>query len=209
MKKRLTILLCALSGVSLADEPPAKGGFDGPAGKPHIYKTPAGKGRRMEIYFPPNHDPAKAKVPGLILFHGGGWSGGTLAQFRAAGYDTFYCGKHGNTSHPADCSFDKSVFLNAPLMRANPQQLFDDEVTAKQLADRRAYAPHVVSWLAEPARKEKPFFVFDAPSIPHDPLYPEPEDLALYTGDKRPPLPVNAARDHAAVAGFNLRDRTR
>ena len=38
----------------------------------------------MEIYFPPNHDPAKAKVPGLILFHGGGWSGGTLAQFRTA-----------------------------------------------------------------------------------------------------------------------------
>lgn len=38
----------------------------------------------MEIYFPKNHDPAKSKVPGLILFHGGGWAGGTLDQFRAA-----------------------------------------------------------------------------------------------------------------------------
>eukprot|EP01031_Cornospumella_fuschlensis_P018686 gene18686-22884_t len=38
----------------------------------------------MEIYFPPNHDAAKAKVPGMILFHGGGWGGGTLAQFRVA-----------------------------------------------------------------------------------------------------------------------------
>lgn len=37
----------------------------------------------MEIYFPPNHDPAKNKVPGLILFHGGGWKGGSLDQFRA------------------------------------------------------------------------------------------------------------------------------
>lgn len=38
----------------------------------------------MEIFFPPNHDPAKSKVPGVILFHGGGWSGGNLSQFRFA-----------------------------------------------------------------------------------------------------------------------------
>jgi acetyl esterase/lipase len=38
----------------------------------------------MEIYFPPNHDPAKAKVPGVILFHGGAWGGGSLSQFRVA-----------------------------------------------------------------------------------------------------------------------------
>ncbi len=36
----------------------------------------------MEIYFPPNHDPAKAKVPGMILFHGGAWLGGSLDEFR-------------------------------------------------------------------------------------------------------------------------------
>jgi acetyl esterase len=38
----------------------------------------------MEIYFPPNHDPAKSKAPGMILFHGGGWGGGSLGQFRIA-----------------------------------------------------------------------------------------------------------------------------
>jgi acetyl esterase/lipase len=54
------------------------------AGKAYTYKTVAGQERQMEIYFPPNHDPAKAKVPGMILFHGGGWGGGTPAQFRAA-----------------------------------------------------------------------------------------------------------------------------
>jgi acetyl esterase len=84
MKIPVITLLCALAGLSLAAETPTKGGFDGPAGKPHTYKSSAGKERRMEIYFPPNHDPAKAKVPGLILFHGGGWTAGNLRQFRTA-----------------------------------------------------------------------------------------------------------------------------
>jgi acetyl esterase/lipase len=82
MKILLTILLCALCGGSFAAEVSAKS-KDAP-GKPYTYKTSAGKERIMEIYFPPNHDPTKEKVPGMILFHGGGWTGGTLDQFRAA-----------------------------------------------------------------------------------------------------------------------------
>ena len=58
--------------------------FGGAPGESRVYKTSAGKERTMELYFPPNHDAAKAKVPGLLLFHGGGWRGGTPAQFRAA-----------------------------------------------------------------------------------------------------------------------------
>ncbi len=57
---------------------------DAKPGKEYIYKKSAGKDRKMEIYFPPNHDPTKSKVPGVILFHGGGWTGGSLAQFRQA-----------------------------------------------------------------------------------------------------------------------------
>jgi len=57
---------------------------DGPAGKPYVYKHSAGQPREMQIYFPPNHNPAKAKVPGLILFHGGAWGGGDLKQFQTA-----------------------------------------------------------------------------------------------------------------------------
>ncbi len=53
-------------------------------GKVYVYKESAGKPRQMEIYFPPQHDPKTAKVPGMILFHGGGWSGGSLSQFRTA-----------------------------------------------------------------------------------------------------------------------------
>ncbi len=66
--------LCLTSGSLLAQ--------DAPAGKVYVYKESAGKPRKMEIYFPPGHDPKQAKVPGLILFHGGAWAGGTLAQFR-------------------------------------------------------------------------------------------------------------------------------
>ncbi len=76
--------LLALFIVALSSQAPAQDAFDGAAGKPYVYKTSAGKERQMEIYFPENHDPAKSKVPGVILFHGGGWSGGTLAQFRVA-----------------------------------------------------------------------------------------------------------------------------
>ncbi|MCF7733665.1 MAG: alpha/beta hydrolase [Akkermansiaceae bacterium] len=82
-----TLLLTAASMLMAAPNAAKKSksglGGDAPAGKSYTYKQSAGQPRRMEIYFPPNHDSAKAKVPGLILFHGGGWSGGTLAQFRA------------------------------------------------------------------------------------------------------------------------------
>ena len=78
----MLLLLTGAAVLSAADKKPA--GFDGPAGKPYVYKHSAGKPRQMELYFPPGHDPATARVPGLLLFHGGGWGGGSLAQFRAA-----------------------------------------------------------------------------------------------------------------------------
>ena len=46
--------------------------LDVPPGKVYVYKHSAGRPRQMEIYFPPGHDTTTAKVPGLILFHGGG-----------------------------------------------------------------------------------------------------------------------------------------
>jgi dienelactone hydrolase len=36
----------------------------------------------MEIFFPKDHDPATKAVPGIIMFHGGGWGGGHRKQFR-------------------------------------------------------------------------------------------------------------------------------
>ena len=81
----LSIVLVFPLAVLVADEQQALPRPAGtPPGKAYVYKHSAGKPREMEIYFPPHHDPAKSKVPGVILFHGGGWSGGTLAQFRTA-----------------------------------------------------------------------------------------------------------------------------
>ena len=84
LPKFASILTLAVCGALLATRAAAQDRFDGPAGKPYVYKTSAGKERKMEIYFPPEHDPAKARVPGMILFHGGGWRSGSLGQFRTA-----------------------------------------------------------------------------------------------------------------------------
>jgi acetyl esterase len=75
-------LLAALVGFLPAAAHAAEPGGVLPPGKSYVYKHSAGEPQMMEVYFPPNHDPAKAKVPGVLMFHGGGWSGGDLSQFR-------------------------------------------------------------------------------------------------------------------------------
>tara|TARA_B100001769_G_scaffold233203_1_gene196533 strand:- start:256 stop:1005 length:750 start_codon:yes stop_codon:yes gene_type:complete len=46
----------------------------------------------MEIHFPKDHDAATELVPGIIMFHGGGWGGGKRDQFR---YLCHYFAKRG------------------------------------------------------------------------------------------------------------------
>lgn len=78
------LLLTPAVLLDAAEKSAASGDETGPPGKSYVYKQSGGKPRELEIYFPPNHDPTKAKVPGAILFHGGAWKGGDLRQFRAA-----------------------------------------------------------------------------------------------------------------------------
>ena len=54
---------------------------DVPKGKVYVYKQVDGVNREMEIYFPTGHDSSKKTVPGIILFHGGGWGGGSRVAF--------------------------------------------------------------------------------------------------------------------------------
>lgn len=81
MTSKRVVLTCGLIALSCTasaeDNTP-------PPGKVFVYKGVGETARQMEVYFPPRHDPAAGKVPGLILFHGGGWRGGSLRQFRAA-----------------------------------------------------------------------------------------------------------------------------
>lgn len=67
------LLLVLLASSAYANTPP---------GKIYTYKESNGKARQIEIYFPKDHDPDQAKIPGIIMFHGGGWSGGNRSQFR-------------------------------------------------------------------------------------------------------------------------------
>ena len=55
---------------------------DVPVGKVQIYKNEGDAAREIEIFFPKDHDPAQKAVPGIIMFHGGGWGGGHRKQFR-------------------------------------------------------------------------------------------------------------------------------
>lgn len=113
---------------------------------------------------------------------------------KAAGYETFHYGKDGNVYRPASRAFDQSYFFpNHPVKPWTWKQ--SDE-----------YADKTIEYLRDPARAQRPFFIFLAPSVPHDPVFPNPADLARYAGDKRPPLPPNVATNHAALAGFNLID---
>ncbi len=53
-----------------------------PEGKIYTYKAENGKRGEMEIHFPAGHDATKDRVPGVIMFHGGGWKRGDRSQFR-------------------------------------------------------------------------------------------------------------------------------
>jgi len=73
-----------------------------------IENTTTVKPQNMEVYYPPNWDPAK-KVPGLLLFHGGGWSGGHRSQFR---YVCDYFAKRGLVTITADYATHTAESLN-------------------------------------------------------------------------------------------------
>lgn len=73
------------------DASPAEPGADAkrekkevPPGKEFVYKKSGGKDQKLEVYFPAGWEPKGKKVPGVLLFHGGGWGGGNLEQFRYA-----------------------------------------------------------------------------------------------------------------------------
>jgi len=67
-----------------ADAPDDRTESDTAPGEAFVYKESGGQPQRLEVYFPPAHNPAETKVPAIIFFHGGGWQGGDLTQFRAA-----------------------------------------------------------------------------------------------------------------------------
>ncbi len=111
-------------------------------------------------------------------------------MLHAAGYDTYYLGKNGRTYNPGCRAADRWEFFHETFSPKN-KDICPDKV---------------VAYLREPERAQRPFYIDFAISVPHDPVWPTPEDLALYQGDKLPPLAPNALASHADFAGFKLRD---
>jgi len=75
----LVIYLVAGSGIPVHAQSPSKKLAEG---KIYTYKEANGKKQEIEIHFPEGHDASKDTGPGIIMFHGGGWSSGGRAQFR-------------------------------------------------------------------------------------------------------------------------------
>ena len=54
---------------------------DLPKGKGYTYKEAKGVPREIEVLFPEGHEASNEAKPGIILFHGGGWGGGSRQAF--------------------------------------------------------------------------------------------------------------------------------
>ena len=79
MKQLSSIIISLLALTSVDAE--RVNSANAPEGEVHIYKQEGDTVREMEIFFPKDHDPAMRAVPGIIMFHGGGWGGGHRKQF--------------------------------------------------------------------------------------------------------------------------------
>ena len=77
-----TLLFAVLVGSSFSYLADWAHSEDIPEGELYTYKEEDGVTREMEIHFPRDHDPSTESVPGIIMFHGGGWGGGKRDQFR-------------------------------------------------------------------------------------------------------------------------------
>jgi arylsulfatase A-like enzyme len=76
----------------------------------------------------------------------------------AAGYDTLHVGKPGNSFRPAHRAFATNI-----------EQPHSGEPTSERAANA------VIAWLRDRKPADRPFFVYLAPSVPHDPRQaPEP-----------------------------------
>ncbi len=83
MNKLITLLLAVFCGVASAapknKSKPSAFEKDDPSATKHIYKTVGGKSLALYVWQPEGHT-ADARVPGIVLFHGGGFRGGDYTQ---------------------------------------------------------------------------------------------------------------------------------
>lgn len=91
---------------------------------------------------------------------------------RAAGYETFHMGKRGNECVPALESYETNI------MR-------DDPGPAERMNSSQAHADRVIQFLRG-RKTDRPFFLYLAPPVPHDPRVAPKEFMDLYDPAKIP-----------------------
>jgi len=101
----------------------------------------------------PDTPRAKVAPPGVPLLP---------VQLRAAGYATFHCGKRGNS-----CTFGNAAFET------------NIETDGRTAASATEMADAAIAFVND-HDGERPFFMYLAPQVPHDPCLAPPEFLKLY-----------------------------
>lgn len=91
---------------------------------------------------------------------------------RRAGYETFHMGKRGNECLPAMENYEINIYR-------------DDPTPAERVNSSQAYGDGVIKFLRE-RKTERPFFIYLAPPVPHDPRVAPKEFMDLYDPAKLP-----------------------
>lgn len=103
------------------------------------------------------------------------------AVLKTAGYETWHCGKRGNTAVPIQAQFEHNNYINEDQARKSGQP--GREITEQALAflDKRD--------------AKRPFFMYLGYETPHDPRVPTTEDAEYYARQSIP-LPKNFLPQH-------------
>lgn len=94
----------------------------------------------------------------------------------AAGYETFHIGKSGNEFRPGIEAFDHNIVR-------------DDRPVPERTVSSEKHADAVVAFLSS-RKKDRPFFIYLAPPVPHDPRVAPEQFMALYDPAKLPLPPA-------------------
>jgi len=120
-------------------------------------------------------------LTGRTVFHisNGGFAKGEKGPetlwpkaMSAAGYETFHLGKKGNSYRPGMEAFDTCLYTDDIGAK-------EHDVSAKVCADR------VIDFL-DKRKADRPFFIYLAPPVPHDPRIAPKELMDLYTPSSIP-----------------------
>ncbi len=109
---------------------------------------------------------------------------------KDAGYATLHVGKPGNECTPALESYEKNI--NRP-----------DNSPAERASSSRGHADHVIEYLRGRIDDKRPFFIYLAPPVPHDPRVAQQEFMDLYD-----PAKITLPRAYLPVHPFDNGEMT-